>query len=124
MVIPAMSRLPLPIEYHTTTPSLCDVSLLLRMLAVDVFMCVQMRVDVLLRVVCVCGRESAHHGRVRACEHMSTFYLLLIVLFRILSAVSMSLSVLARCHSLTGKQSRTHTHVNTQTIQNQSTFYY
>lgn len=36
--------------------------------------------------------------------------------------VSVSLSSLS-C-PLAGKQSRTHTHVNTQTIQNQSTFYY
>lgn len=103
MVIPAMSRLPLPIEYHTTTPSLSDVSLFLRMLAVDVFMCSN---ACGCAPTCVCV-ESAPHGRVRACEPLSTFYLF-IVLFHILSTVSRSLSVLARCHS--DRKAVTHTY--------------
>lgn len=55
---------------------------------------------------CVCV-ESAPHGRVRACEPLSTFYLF-IVLFHILSTVSRSLSVLARCHS--DRKAVTHTY--------------
>lgn len=54
---------------------------------------------------CVCV-ESAPHGRVHACEPLSTFYLLLIVLFHILSTVSMSLSVV----TLTDRQAVTLTY--------------
>lgn len=111
MVIPAMSRLPLPIEYHTTTPSLCDVSLFLRMLAVDVFMCVQMSVDVLLRVRCVCAwKRPAWEG---SC--MWTFVHLLPPhcpfppsLYRV--QVSLSLSSLW----LTDRQTVTHTYTYKQ----------